>query len=49
MSGRRQQEAQGIALAYHCRLATETAHPRFAHLAAGGAISIVLTVNSGYE
>jgi hypothetical protein len=38
---------QGTALTHHCRLAFETAHPRFAHLKAR--YSLVLTVNSGYE
>lgn len=40
---------QRTALDYHCRLATETAHPRFARIKPGGSFSIVLTVNSGYE
>lgn len=37
------------ALTYHCRLATETAHPRFGSLVRGGKFSLVLSVNSGYE
>ena len=41
--------AQRIALAHHCRLATETVHPRFNHYVRGGSFSVVLTVNSGYE
>jgi hypothetical protein len=36
-----------VALAHHCRLGTETLHPRFARIE--GAFSVVLTVNSGYE
>jgi hypothetical protein len=40
---------QRTALDHHCRLATETIHPRFARLGAGGAYSVILTVNSGYE
>jgi hypothetical protein len=40
---------QRIALQHHCRLASETAHPRFARLIRGGAFSVVLTINSGYE
>ena len=39
--------AQQTALAHHCRLAVETVHPRFARL--HGRISVILTVNSGYE
>lgn len=42
-------EHQEAALAHHCRLASETAHPRFAYIAPGGGASIVLSVNSGYE
>jgi hypothetical protein len=41
--------AQRTALAHHCRLAVETIHPRFGSLHYGGRVSIVLTVNSGYE
>lgn len=40
---------QRLALDWHCRLATETVHPRFARLVRGGTYSVVLTVNSGYE
>jgi len=40
--------AQEIALAHHCRLATETLHPRFQHRLPNGC-GVVLTVNSGYE
>lgn len=39
--------AQATALRRHCRLASETAHPRFAY--ARGVYTLVLTVNSGYE
>lgn len=38
-----------IAITNHCRLASETMHPRFAGFGAGGAYSTILTVNSGYE
>ncbi len=41
--------AQRIALDHHCRLATETIHPRFVRLVRGGRFSVILTVNSGYE
>jgi len=40
---------QRTALDYHCRLATETIHPRFARLRPGGLFTVILTVNSGYE
>jgi hypothetical protein len=40
---------QRLALDFHCRLATETLHPRFARLLPGGRCSVLLTVNSGYE
>jgi hypothetical protein len=36
-----------IAISNHCRLATETIHPRFRAMEDG--YSTVLTVNSGYE
>lgn len=38
---------QKTAIENHCRLAVETMHPRF-HWARNG-VSIILTVNSGYE
>jgi hypothetical protein len=40
-----------VAIAHHCRLAVETTHPRFRHVVSlgAGAVSVVLTVNSGYE
>lgn len=38
---------QEIAIEHHCRFAFECAHPRFAFT--WGFVSIVLTVNSGYE
>lgn len=41
--------AQHTALAHHCRLAVETMHPRFRHVLPGGFVSVILTVNSGYE
>lgn len=40
--------AHSTALANHCRLGIETIHPRFTRRLPSG-ISIVLTVNSGYE
>lgn len=40
-------EHQELALKQHCRLAAETAHPRFGWRNATH--SIVLSVNSGYE
>jgi hypothetical protein len=38
---------QRFALEHHCRLAFETAQPKFAYLKPG--YSLVLTVNTGYE
>lgn len=40
---------QRTALDYHCRLATETIHPRFARVTPNRVGSVILTVNSGYE
>lgn len=40
-------EQQATALAYPCRLAQETAHPRFGR--PGISCSTVLTVNNGHE
>jgi hypothetical protein len=40
---------QAIAIHHHCRFAFETAQPQFCYVILGGRISIVLTVNSGYE
>lgn len=40
--------AQETALAHYCLLAGETAHGRFAHILKGE-LSLVLTVNAGYE
>jgi len=40
---------QAYALHHHCRLAGETAHPRFGYFLHGGQLSVLLTVNSGYE
>jgi hypothetical protein len=40
---------QRIALAQHCRLACETMHPQFGYRLRKRGVSIVLTVNSGYE
>jgi hypothetical protein len=42
-------DAHKTALTYHCRLATETMHPRFARVIRGGLFSVIVTVNSGYE
>jgi hypothetical protein len=39
---------QRTAIDHHCRLAAETVHPRFSTMLVGG-LSVVLTVNSGYE
>jgi hypothetical protein len=38
-----------IAIANHCRLASETVHPRFRSVVGDSAYSVILTVNSGYE
>jgi hypothetical protein len=40
--------AARLALAQHCRLGVETAHPQFGRADPAG-YTIVLTVNSGYE
>jgi hypothetical protein len=37
-----------LALDRHCRLSVETMHPQFARRLTSG-LSVVLTVNSGYE
>ena len=53
MSGKRYHWAgsltkeQKVAMRYHCRLAGECVHPRFASF--HPLHSLVLTVNSGYE
>lgn len=39
---------QLLAIDHHCRLSVETMHPRFARRLSTG-LSVVLTVNSGYE
>lgn len=39
---------QRAAIGSHCRLSAETMRPEFAHPLPGG-LSLVLTVNSGYE
>lgn len=41
-------QRQATALRHHCRLAAETVHPRFRAVLPLG-VSVVLTVNSGYE
>lgn len=38
-----------LALANHCRFAFETGHPRFGRAVPDAGVSVVLTVNSGYE
>ena len=40
--------AQRTALDNHCRLSIETLRPMFSTILVGG-ITVVLTVNSGYE
>jgi hypothetical protein len=40
---------QKIALREHCRLSLECVHPEFSYVPRPGIVSIVLTVNSGYE
>jgi hypothetical protein len=40
---------QSMALREHCRLGCETALPRFAYVLREAGVSVVLTVNSGYE
>lgn len=39
---------QTVAIDRHCRLSIETMHPQFARRLPSG-LSVVLTVNSGYE
>jgi len=39
---------QALALSRHCRLSIETMHPDFSRRLPSG-LSVVLTVNSGYE
>jgi hypothetical protein len=41
-------EQRALALKFHCRLAAETAHPRFAWVDPRG-FTVILSVNSGYE
>lgn len=41
-------EYQLRAIKHHCRLAGETCNPRWGHVHRNG-LSVVLTVNSGYE
>jgi len=40
---------QRAALARPCYLAGETIHPRFSWMVRPGPVSLVLTVNAGYE
>lgn len=42
-------EHQQKAIAQHCRFAFETAQPQFCFLDVLDSVSLVLTVNSGYE
>ncbi len=42
-------EHHKIALANHCRFGFETAHPQFGYMHQEGKLSVVLSVNSGYE
>lgn len=44
----RLEQQRALALQHHCRLAAETAHPRFAWADPRG-FTVILTVNSGYE
>lgn len=34
---------------FHCRFAFETSQPKFRQVVSGGEMSVILTVNSGYE
>ncbi len=40
---------QGVAIQNHCRFAFETAQARFSWVMEREKVSVVLTVNSGYE
>lgn len=40
---------QDTAITYHCRLSVETMHGRFARMLADRGLSVIVTVNSGYE
>jgi hypothetical protein len=40
---------QKTAMKYPCLLAFECAHPRYAKLVSGGNVSVILTINAGYE
>jgi hypothetical protein len=42
-------EFQRIAIAQHCRLSIETMRDEFRHVLPGLGVSVILTVNSGYE
>ncbi len=42
-------ERQLTALMNHCRFAFETAQRRFSCIVEHGTVSVMLTVNSGYE
>jgi len=48
VGGEKVTEQQRTAIANHCRLAEETANPKFRRLFANG-LSLIVTVNSGYE
>lgn len=43
------QAMRRVAIEYHCRLGGETVHERFCKGSMRDLISVVLTVNSGYE
>lgn len=45
------EHAHNLAITHFCRLACETAHPRFRHLIGpkSSGFVVALTVNSGYE
>lgn len=41
--------AQRTALRYPCFLAFECAHPRYGQVAPGGMVTVMVTINAGYE
>lgn len=42
-------KAQDIAIRNHCRLAAETTNPKFCRHLPAESVSVIITVNSGYE
>lgn len=48
-TGESRKERQAIALENPCRMAFETAHPRFCYVDYPHCLSIIITINSGYE